>query len=184
VFPLVYKSFSGDVPAVMTFLIDSGDVRSIIGVADPGNSARLYMLGGDGSLIYASGAGGQSLPDFSLLSGQSGFFESEEGSTLFAYVRSDYSGMVYAAQVPKGAVLAQMYTVRRTTQIVLAAYLFISLALAAALANRASKPIRELARSLMSSLPAGERRPAGEINEFEFTPRTCCACSSATSPLN
>ena len=174
VFPLNYGASFQRADAVMLFIIETKNLSAILETADRDDSATMYILTEAGDVIFSSNSSvsGEYADKELLLAAEStgkssGFFETSDNDYLFAYTISPYNGVVYAAQVPRSLVLAQMYTVSSTTRIVLAVYLAVSIVLAVVFAYQMSKPIRMIVDNMLQSMPENTLEMKN-LGEFDF----------------
>jgi AraC-like DNA-binding protein len=182
VVPITYGPGAKEAKGAIAFVIESKDMWKILNATNIGNSAEIYVLDASGNPVYHTHG---ILPERDLLlarmteMGNSGFLETEDGKSLFAYIRSEYNGYLYVALVSKTVILARMYEVNRTMDITLCVYVFLSAALALAVAYRMSRPMRTLVASLASVLTGS----GPSIGDMEFIEQGLCYLMLANKSL-
>jgi AraC-like DNA-binding protein len=182
VVPVAYGPGAREAKGAIAFVIESKDIWKILNAANLGNSAEIYVLDASGNLVYRTNG---ILPERDLLlarmteMGNSGFLETEDRKSLFAYIRSEYNGYLYAALISKTVILAQMYKVNRTMDITLCVYVFLSAILALTVAYRMSLPIRTLVANLRSVLTRSE----SHVGDVEFIEQGLCYLMLANKSL-
>ena len=174
VFPLNYGPSLQKSDATVLYIIETKNLMDIMQNANSSNSATMHILSSTGDVIFSTGISQDGeFSDKELLlstdnSGENkGFFETSDSGSLLAFTKSPYNGLIYAAQVPKSVVFAQMYTVSSTTRVALLIYLAISIVLAVLFAYQMSKPIRKIVDNLMLFMPE-DGPDTKHLGEFDF----------------